>query len=423
MHLLAAFTVLDWLAVASLVVLVVLIMIADSGAMQHLRRPIAATMLLLGTMVAVVVATTNPGDSLLFGQFVANAKSEPKAARGRAALGLGDGREAGRDASGPGDGDGGDSGEAYLALNSARTPAAGTPQPGGQTKGNRGTGAMPHGAGLSGDDQVGAGANRRDCERCPVMVQIPKGSLEVGLPRDPLAPSAAAGSLTHVTLANNFWLGRSEVTRAEFAYFLAESGYRPHRGCVVRNRFRRDYNFHFNGLEQTGEHPAVCVSWVDAKAYVAWLSQKTGRAYRLPSEAEWEYAAMARATTTFPWGNEITSGHANFGEVLLGTTPVNRYGQNGFGIYGMAGNAWELVEDCFVADRRGTPGDGRAVDRAGCEQRVMKGGAWYSVAAHLRPSARWANPAGTGGNGVGFRVARDVVANPTVAALSPPPAD
>lgn len=430
MHIISSLAVVDWLVFAGLGCLVVMITITESGGLSHIRRGMGLCMLMLACAIAYILLATDPGGSLLFGQPQAESGSREKG-KARHSSRSGDGRQPGQDSSGPGDGDGGEGEELKLALGAPPTPEgsgpkaapdhkAGSRGTGGNGRGNtkvenEGSGGEDPGEAVPEEDETPArgpsGWQRvlKECDRCPSMAIVPAGTLKLGAAKAHPGSRAHEGPPIDVTFARPFWMGRHEVTRAEFAYFLAESGYRPRRGCVIQDKFRRDYGFHRTGLEQGDDHPAVCVSWLDAKAYVKWLAETTKRAYRLPTEAEWEYAARAGSLDAYPWGNEISAEHANFGEMLLGTSHVGRYPLNAFGIGDMAGNVWELVEDCWSPDRRQSTADGRAFVQPRCDMRVMKGGAWYNEAAYLRPAARWANPTAAGGNGVGFRVARSVI--------------
>jgi formylglycine-generating enzyme required for sulfatase activity len=153
------------------------------------------------------------------------------------------------------------------------------------------------------------------------------------------------------------------------------------------------------------------VSWIDAKAYANWLGRMTGKPYRLLSEAEWEHAARAGGDGPYPTGETIGFGAAAFDddvhEPLVGPLAVGSHPPNRFNLHDMAGNVWELVEDCWTDTHKDVTLDGQPILNGGdCRFRVMKGGAWYSEMSLLRPATRWANPARTAGNGVGFRVAR-----------------
>jgi formylglycine-generating enzyme required for sulfatase activity len=159
------------------------------------------------------------------------------------------------------------------------------------------------------------------------------------------------------------------------------------------------------------------VSWNDAHAYLAWLSAQTGRHYRLPSEAEWEYAARAGTSTPFSFGASISPQQANYdaavsyagsatGTKQNKTTPVGTYGANRFGLHDMHGNVWEWVEDCWNASYAGAPADGSAWHSGNCAQHVVRGGSWDSEPQTLRSALRYYQLGSIRQNTLGFRVAR-----------------
>jgi formylglycine-generating enzyme required for sulfatase activity len=156
----------------------------------------------------------------------------------------------------------------------------------------------------------------------------------------------------------------------------------------------------------------IDVSWRDAKAYTAWLSQKTGRKYRLPSEAEWEYAARGGTRTTFWWGAAIGNRHANCRECgsNVGQQPMatGSFSPNPFGLYDTAGNAAEWVEDCWNDSYRNAPRDGAAWTIGQCGLRVLRGGAYDSQSRYLRSASRFRYDADVRYIANGFRVAREL---------------
>ena len=159
-----------------------------------------------------------------------------------------------------------------------------------------------------------------------------------------------------------------------------------------------------------GRRPVVNVSWDDAKEYVAWLSAQTGAEYRLPSEAEWEYAARAGTATKFSWGNEIGVNRANC-HILCGDqweriAPAGSFAPNGFGLHDMHGNVWEWVEDCWNGSYAGAPSNGGAWLRGDCTERVLRGGAWFNIPGNLRAGYRDGVTTRIRDDRIGFRVAR-----------------
>ena len=160
-----------------------------------------------------------------------------------------------------------------------------------------------------------------------------------------------------------------------------------------------------------GRRPVINVWWDDAKEYVAWLSGETGEEYRLPSEAEWEYAARAGTATKYSWGNEIGGNRANCEGCgsqwdNKQTAPVGSFGPNGFGLYDMHGNVWEWVEDCWNESYEGAPSDGSAWTSGVCGLRVLRGGSWDFNPRYLRAASRYGLTAGFRVDVSGFRVAR-----------------
>lgn len=160
-----------------------------------------------------------------------------------------------------------------------------------------------------------------------------------------------------------------------------------------------------------GRRPVVHVDWNDAQTYVRWLSTRTGKKFRLLTEAEWEFAARAGARTIYPWGDNMLSGKAvcysECGEeadksAVVGSTPPNS-----FGLYDFPGNVWEWVEDCWHDTYDGAPDDGSAWTGGECAQRVARGGAWLSIAPDVRASIRTPQPSSIRYSNLGFRVASD----------------
>jgi formylglycine-generating enzyme required for sulfatase activity len=155
----------------------------------------------------------------------------------------------------------------------------------------------------------------------------------------------------------------------------------------------------------------INVSWNDAKDYLSWLSGKTGKAYRLLSEAEWEYAARSATTTRFAYGNLLEKTQANFSDGKPGvgqTQEVGKFPANAWGFYDMHGNVWEWVEDCYAPDYADAPADGSARTAADCASRVLRGGSWDYPATELRSSVRYRLPPYYRVDEIGFRVARDL---------------
>jgi formylglycine-generating enzyme required for sulfatase activity len=160
-----------------------------------------------------------------------------------------------------------------------------------------------------------------------------------------------------------------------------------------------------------GRHPVIHVSWDDAQAFIRWLNGN-GAHYRLPSEAEWEYAARAGSSAHFPWGDALPDGHANgAGTGARGrhahAAPVGSYGPNAWGLYDMIGNVEQWVADCYRESYAAAPADASVVDDTPCAQRVRRGGSWGHAPLFLRVDYRGSGPARLHSDALGFRLARD----------------
>ena len=169
-----------------------------------------------------------------------------------------------------------------------------------------------------------------------------------------------------------------------------------------------------------GKRPVINVSWDDATAYAAWLSQQTGKKYRLPTEAEWEYAARAGSTTKYPWGDEASRDFANYGKdeccggLAMGkdqwenTAPVGSFSANAFGLHDMHGNVWEWVQDCYHSSYEGAPVDGAAREQCDSSSRVLRGGSWIDYPTGVRSANRVGNSASITDYSYGFRLTQDL---------------
>ncbi len=159
--------------------------------------------------------------------------------------------------------------------------------------------------------------------------------------------------------------------------------------------------------------PVIRISWNDVQSYIGWLNNKTGMHFRLPSEAEWEYAARAGSTGEYNWGDSVGSGRANCdgcgGQLEKGkTVPVKSFSPNAWGLYDMHGNVWEWVQDCWHDSYRGAPANGSAWTSGGdCSKRVLRGGSWLNIQTELFSANRSKKPAGASLNNIGFRLVRD----------------
>ena len=264
----------------------------------------------------------------------------------------------------------------------------------------------------------GAGSVLRDCADCPEVVVLPKGRFTMGAAADEVGRKPAEQPAHEVTISGMVAMGRFEIRRGEFARFVKEAGYVTEAeagdGCWVWRSGElskiNGTNWLRPGFDQTDAHPAVCVSWNDAQAYVKWLSQKTGKTYRLPAEAEWEFAARSRSTQRFSFGVD-ESRLPEYGWFTLNsgghTHAVGERKANAFGLYDMHGNVWEWVQDCWHENYTNAPVDGSAwLDAGSCGRRVFRGGSWGEKALSNRTAARAGSSTDNRSNFVGFRVVR-----------------
>ena len=232
------------------------------------------------------------------------------------------------------------------------------------------------------------GEKFRDCPECPEMVVVREGRFRMGS----TAGDDDERPVHEVTIARQFAVGVHEVTFAEWDACVSDGGcggYRPDDVGWGR-----------------GERPAINVSWNDAKAYVRWLSGRTGEAYRLLSESEWEYVARAGTTGPYHFGLSLSSSQANYGNNRGETVPVGSYPANAFGLHDVHGNVWEWVEDCWNDSYHGAPSDGSAWESGECGRRVLRGGSWSLIPGFLRSAYRNWLTSGLRDVYYGFRVAR-----------------
>ena len=211
----------------------------------------------------------------------------------------------------------------------------------------------------------------------PLMVVLPAGGFRMGCLSDDNDCYDDEKPVHEVTLPDNFAMAVYEVTFDEYDRYVQATGAR-----------RPDDN----GWGR-GDRPVINVDWEEARAYAGWLSEQTGRSYRLPAEAEWEYAARAGTTTKYSWGNKASHLQANYSENVRweGTAPVGSFLANNFGLYDMHGNVWEWTQDCWHNSYRGAPTNGQAWEGANggdCDRRVVRGGSWDDDPGYLRAAYR-----------------------------------
>jgi formylglycine-generating enzyme required for sulfatase activity len=232
----------------------------------------------------------------------------------------------------------------------------------------------------------------RDCaEICPEMVVIPAGSFTMGSPASEQYRFDNEGPQHQVRIGASFAVGKFSVTFDEWDACVSNGG------C--------EYSPKDMGWGR-GRRPVINVSWEDAKAYVAWLSRKTGKSYRLLTEAEREYVTRAGTTTPYWWGASISKDQANYDSHE--TVPVDSFKANPFGVYNVHGNVWEWVEDCWHDSYAGAPNDGSAWTSGSCEYRTLRGGAWNDRPRDRRAADRFRYHPDLRIDDLGFRVARSL---------------
>lgn len=246
----------------------------------------------------------------------------------------------------------------------------------------------------SGEAAPPTGTVFSDCDGCPQMVVVPPGEFEMGTPSD--AGLYNEKPAHDVIVPKPLAVGVTEVTFAQWDQCVSEGG------C---SHVPTDDNFG-RGNRAVGD-----VNWADGSEYVNWLSQKTGKAYRLPTEAEWEYFARAGTKTLYPWGDEFLPGKAvcltcKVGSVM--TIEAGKLEPNGFGLYDTVGSQKEWVQDCWNKGYENAPADGTAWLTGDCSRRVVRGGAWYDSAKFIRSASRAGAVAQERVGLIGFRVVRDL---------------
>jgi formylglycine-generating enzyme required for sulfatase activity len=248
----------------------------------------------------------------------------------------------------------------------------------------------------------------RDCDQCPEMTALAEGSFTMGAPLEP-STNAWERPAHAVQIAHPFAIARRETSVAEW------------RACVAQRACPAD------GTGREAALPVINVSWQDTQKYLEWLSKVAGRTYRLPTEAEWEYAARGGTAGSRYWGEERSqqceyangadqSGRgaldkglrvADCDDRFARLAPVGTFKPNDFGLFDTAGNVWEWVQDCWHDNYDGAPHDGRAIDSAGCPTRVIRGGSWRAKPEALRSFSRGLSTPDHRGDDLGFRVATE----------------
>ncbi|OAI13787.1 MULTISPECIES: SUMF1/EgtB/PvdO family nonheme iron enzyme [Methylomonas] len=271
---------------------------------------------------------------------------------------------------------------------------------------------------------VTAASNPEPCRLCPDMVNIPAGDFWMGSADN--EPNADKDEKPrHKVHVEAFRLAKYEVSRAEFEAFVEATGHVTGECNAWDGKqwvSKAGSSWRQPGFEQSGDHPVVCVSHDDAQAYIRWLNQQTGFTYRLPIEAEWEYAARAGASTTYPWGSDVDDAcyYANVADLTskktlnwdpvvscadgyVYTAPRGRLRANGFGLHDISGNVWEWT--CSVYTENGY--DGSEKRCVGTGRRVIRGGSWNYGPVNLRSANRNGSNPDNRFSGLGFRLAQD----------------
>jgi len=277
----------------------------------------------------------------------------------------------------------------------------------------------------------------KDCETCPEMVTLPSGKAMIGA--EPFEANRKRGDddLRELNIDYKLAVGKTEITRAQYREFMDNTKYKMlENGCNTwgRNRilgYVKEHKWNQPGYPQSETHPVVCVSYDDASAFTQWLSEKTGKPYRLLSSSEFEYATRAGTGGPWFWGpkNADACKYANVGDAIIRrnwehapvfhcedkyeyTAPVGSFEPNPWGLHDMLGNVWEWTEDCLHwGDNEKAPLDRSAwttVDGGECDRRIPRGGSWVSGTDWVRAAARSYDLAVYHSQLLGFRVALTV---------------
>ncbi|QGN55857.1 SUMF1/EgtB/PvdO family nonheme iron enzyme [Novosphingobium sp. Gsoil 351] len=280
----------------------------------------------------------------------------------------------------------------------------------------------------------------------PAMIRVPAGHFVAGSePAETDAVHYPAENARReqparaVAIERGFAIGRTEVTRGQFARFAAETGWKPDGPCSflpdgIGGRWTADaaHDWRHPGFAQTDDHPVVCVNLADATAYAAWLSRRTGRSFRLPSNTEWEYAARAGIRAAAPWeasaanpcafGNLSDRSRAfahNRGAIdpalyfacdagFVGTAPVASFQPNAWGLHDVLGNVWEWTLDCLNADQSGAPQTSAPRTTGDCRSHIDRGSSWVNSPKYVRFAAQHPDLVEARTSVLGFRLVEDL---------------
>lgn len=277
-----------------------------------------------------------------------------------------------------------------------------------------------------------AGTTFKECDDCPEMVAIPKGSFTMGAEGG--EPERYEGPVREVTIAKSFAAGVIPVTYGQYRAFIKDTNYQSGVDCIIpvdgAYKAVPGLNWEDPGIGRAprDDEPVVCIDWKDAKAYVDWVASKTGQPYRMLSEAEWEYVARAGKMARFTWGDnpEDACKHSNLMDssapksvMVAGKptecsdgfetlAPAGHYPPNDFGVRDMVGNVWSWVQDCYVMPYPAGPLDGSAYESTECPRRSVRGASWATSVSRAHPTFRGRDPEDRLSQLFGLRIARDL---------------
>ncbi len=289
-----------------------------------------------------------------------------------------------------------------------------------------------------------AGTCFKDCpDVCPEMIVIPAGSFMMGIPAEEDAKEHIikydeheADPVHAVTIRQSFALSKFDITKFEYNAFVKATSRKPMTTCALswdptKLKRREFHSWADPGFSQTDQDPVVCISWDDAVAYARYLSDKTGKMYRLASETEWEYAARAGTTTSRWWGNSAldqckyangadrtaknqipgADGWETAADCFDGypyTSPVGSFAPNRFGLYDMLGNVTQWTADCWLFGYVRAPKTEIPSTDGDCNLRVVRGGSWWEDPNYLRSGSRTRHAITARTNWIGIRIARTI---------------
>jgi formylglycine-generating enzyme len=249
----------------------------------------------------------------------------------------------------------------------------------------------------------------------PRMIVVPAGEYTMGSPAAEPGRQANEGPRHRVRIGASFAVSQTAVSVGEYARFVADTHHDGGEACFTiehgEYRLRGGRDWRRVGFKQTNNSPVGCVNWYDVTAYAAWLAKKTGHAYRLLSESEYEYINRAGSVSAYWWGDDIGKNRTvcdGCGSAVDNrqTAAVGGFAPNAFGLYDTTGNTWSWLSDCWNADYAGAPADGSANMSGDCDLHVMRGGSVHSPVRELRSAARSRHWFSLRNIPVGFRVAR-----------------